>query len=340
MLFATLVVAAVLLPVLYVTWTAGRDRGGPGPGPGPGSTAVAGATPTVGPSAPASDGPAPADGSKLLFQHVARDADYARLAWASLDDPGGQRTITGLTCERVHAAGGQGLCLVPEGGLVTRYWAVLFGADFTERTRIELGGSPSRARVSADGRYGATTVFQFGHSYADAAFSTQTTIIDMAAGTVVEELEQFTAYRDGTAIHAPDFNYWGVTFAADSNVFYATLRTAGQTYLVKGDIAAREVRVLRDNVECPSLSPDGTRMAFKKLVGGPGAWRFSVLALATMEETQLAEPESIDDQLEWLDDEHVLYGKAGGLWTVPSDGSGAPELVAADALSPAVVRGP
>jgi hypothetical protein len=337
MLFAVLLVVAVLLPVTYVAW-AGRDRGTAGPGPS-GSGAAA-ATPGIDPSSAASADPTAATGSRLLFQHVVRDANYARLAVASLDDPDGPRTFTNLTCERVHAAAGQGLCLVPEGGLVTRYWAVLFGEDFTERSRIELGGSPSRARVSPDGRYGATTVFVFGHSYADAAFSTQTTIIDMAAGTVLDELEQFTAYRDGTRIHAPDFNYWGVTFAADSNVFYATLRTAGTTYLVKGDVAAREIRVLSENVECPSLAPDGTRIAFKKLVGRPGEWRFSVLDLATMEETQLAEPESIDDQLEWLDDSHVVYGKAGGLWAVPSDGSGSPELVAAGALSPAVVRQP
>ena len=157
---------------------------------------------------------------------------------------------------------------------------------------------------------------------------------------MIDELEQFKAYRDGTQIHAPDFNYWGVTFAEDSNIFFATLRTAGQTYLVRGDIAAREVRVVHENAECPSLSPDGTRIGFKKLVGGPGVWRFTVLDLATMEETALAETESVDDQLEWLDDQRLMYGKAGSLWTVASDGSGSPERLLADALSPAVVHTP
>ncbi len=332
--FAMVVVVCLVGATVYAVMAASSGR------PGNGLAPAVSASPQAGGPNPSAVGgsSAPSGGPRLVFQHVARDEHYGTVAIAPLTDPDGPRTFHPLACERIHAIDGSGLCLVPEGGLVTRYWAVLFDGDYAERTRVELGGSPSRARVSPDGRYGATTVFVFGHSYADAAFSTLTTIIDMEAGTVVEELEQFTAFRDGQRIHAPDFNYWGVTFAEDSNVFYATLRTAGRTYLVKGDVAAREVRVVHENVECPSLSPDGSRLAFKKLVGGPGAWRFTVLDFATMRETPLAETESIDDQIEWIDGERLVYGKAGSLWTVRSDGSGAPELFVSDALSPAVIR--
>jgi hypothetical protein len=330
-----LVAVCLLVPVVYATWAASRAAEPPAP-----SGQLPGAASSLSPVASNAGEPDVTSAPRIVFQHVARDEGYARLAVAPLDDPDGTRVVSDLKCERVYAIADEGLCLVPEGGLVTRYWAVVFGPDFKERKRIELAGSPSRARISPDGRYGATTVFVFGHSYADAAFSTQTTIIDMEAGAVIDELEQFTAYRDGSPIHAPDFNYWGVTFANDSNTFYATLRTAGQTYLVKGDVAAREVRVLRENIECPSLSPDGTRIGFKKLVGGPGTWRFTVLDLATMEETPLAETESVDDQLEWLGNERLVYGKAGGLWTVASDGSGSPTLLVPDALSPAVIAHP
>jgi len=118
--------------------------------------------------------------------------------------------------------------------------------------------------VSPDGRYGAATVFVFGHSYADANFSTQTTMIDMASGTSLGDLEEFTTTRDGVTWASEDFNFWGVTFVGeDSDVFYATVRSAGKTYLVEGDVEARTMRVLRENVECPSLSPDGTTIAFK-----------------------------------------------------------------------------
>jgi Tol biopolymer transport system component len=142
---------------------------------------------------------------------------------------------------------------------------------------------------------------------------------------------------------APEFNFWGVTFTQDSNRFYATLRNGNTTYLVQGDIAARKLIVLHENVECPSLSPDGTRLAFKKRTGN--MWQLTVLDLATMKETTLAEPEGIDDQVEWLDNERILYQKADydppkwvSVFVVPADGSGTPEVFLPNATSPVVVR--
>lgn len=326
-LFAALTAACLIVAAGYVAVVALRNQSG--------GTLAASALPT-GPTATTS---AAIQGAPhLVFQHVVRDDNYAKVAVVPLSDPDGPRVMTDLSCERVYEAAGHGLCLVPDKGLIAQYWAIVFGSDFREQARIQLIGSPSRARVSADGRYGATTVFVYGHSYADAQFSTQTTIVDMARGTPVAELEQFAVFRDDVQIHSPDFNFWGVTFASDSNTFYATLRTGGQTFLVKGDIVARQLRVLHASVECPSLSPDGTRIAYKKPVGDQGDWRFTVLDLATMAETPLAEMESVDDQIEWMDNQQVMYGKAGGLWIVPSDGSGSPKLLVHDALSPAVVR--
>ncbi len=277
---------------------------------------------------------------QVVFQNVARDEAYGQVAVVPLDQPEGPRTGTGTTCERVHFAAGKGLCLVPERGLVSTYVAMTLDADFQPIHRIPLSGAPTRARVSPDGRYGAATVFIFGHSYADANFSTQTTIIDMASGASLGDLEDYTTIRDGDTWASEDFNFWGVTFAPeDSDVFYATVRSAGKTHLVEGDVGARTMRVLRENVECPSLSPDGTRIAFKKLIEGlVGQWRLHVLDLATMEETPLAETRNIDDQVEWLDDENVLYADGQDVWTVPSDGSGSARMFIAEALSPAVVR--
>jgi hypothetical protein len=168
----------------------------------------------------------------------------------------------------------------------------------------------------------------------------------MSSGDVIGELEQFSTWRDGVRFRAVDFNFWGVTFATDKNTFYATLRTGGSTYLVRGDLTLRRLNVLRDNVECPSLSPDNRLVAFKKRVGpGPNQSRLAVLDVTTMTERLIAtEARPIDDQVEWLDSAHVLYAVAGGtasisdVWVAPIDGSAPARLFLPQAVSPVVVR--
>ena len=232
----------------------------------------------------------------------------------------------------------RGLCLVSRHGLLqTGYEVKITGADFKPRREFRLAGIPSRARISPDGRYGATTGFVTGHSYADDSFSTQTVLIDMARGKVMADLEKdFIVTRDGKRIQNVDFNFWGVTFARQPGRFYATLRTGETTYLLEGDVRTRRARVLHENVECPSLSPDSTRVAYKKWLGD--RWRLHVLDLATMDETPLADERPVDDQVEWLDNKNVLYGLSADVWTVPADGKGAPRRFLSKALSPAVVR--
>jgi hypothetical protein len=270
-----------------------------------------------------------------------------RLALAPLDAPDGPRVLTDLDCLRVHVAAGNGLCLSDKGSLFTPYDIVFLGPDLEPRHKESLAGLISRARVSPDGRYGVATVFVTGHSYAPGTFSTQTTLYDMATGELLGDLESFEVVKDGELIKSPDFNFWGVTFANQSGRFYATLGTAGHTYLVRGDLETERVEVLRDGVECPSLSPDNTKIAFKQRVDsglGPIRWRPAVLDVATLEDHPLAEDRTIDDQIEWLDNDTVLYAVDTGFgapstWATPADGTGGPRLFLADADSPAVVRG-
>jgi hypothetical protein len=263
----------------------------------------------------------------------------AQVVLAPAGQPNDSRTYTPLRCARVYFASGRGICVARSRRLGSPYRAEIFGDDLKVTHSLELGGLPSRTRVSPDGRYGATTVFVTGHAYAaPGSFSTQTTLIDLASGSKIADLEQFTTTRNGRQVTAIDVNYWGVTFAGDSDTFYATLATGGKTYLIQGSVSDRTAHVIAENVECPSLSPDGTRIAYKKLVGKPAVWHFTVLDLATGKETPLVESRPLDDQIEWLDDGHVLYGSGEEVWTMPADGTGTPSRYLAAANSPAVVR--
>jgi uncharacterized repeat protein (TIGR01451 family) len=274
----------------------------------------------------------------VLFQNLIAGDHWLQVGAVEVGGGEWPRMMLPLKCERIHYAADRGLCLGETA--LGRYAAFVFGPDFRVRHKLALSGLPSRARVSPDGRLGATTVFVSGHSYAEAGFSTETVLFDLATGHRLAQLEEFTVYRDGQELRSVDFNYWGVTFKPDSNEFYATLSTRGETYLVEGRVDLKEARVLRENVECPSLSPDGTRIAFKKRVGRfiSVAWRFHVLDLATNSEIELAEARSIDDQIEWLDNDQVLYGDGADTWVIPSDGSGRPQRFISRAVSPAVAR--
>ena len=279
-------------------------------------------------------GPVPLVG----FQNVVRDQDYAHVSVLPLPGLGGARQISPLICERVHMSAQVGLCLASEqGALATRTVAKIFGPSWSVKATVPLEGIPTRARVSPDGRYAAATTFVVGHSYAEEEMSTATMLLDLRTGKKIANLETFKVTDTrGNQVTDQDRNFWGVTFARDSNRFYATMATGGYKYLIEGDVEARRASVLRDGVECPSLSPDNHRLAYKKQT--PDGWRLHVLDLATMAEWPVADPRSVDDQVEWLDDDSLLYGVGSDVWTAPASGRGKAELYLRDALSPAVVR--
>ncbi|WP_181772877.1 TolB family protein [Amycolatopsis pittospori] len=282
------------------------------------------------------------DGPRLLFRSTA-DADRGHVSSVAAADPGGARAVSTVSCSRVYAAGGTGICLRPESGLTTYQLAVLNGR-LTVTQEIPLVGLPNRARVSADGRRLAWTVFVTGDSYNGGRFSTRAGTLDLTTGEVEGTLEDFAVTVDGKPYKAADLNFWGVTFTRQPNRFYATMSTGSHRYLVEGDSAARTIRTLRDNVECPSLSPDETRIAYKAAIDGDPAkgWRVSVLDLATGTTTPLAETRTVDDQPAWLDGRTVGYALPrvpghSDIWAVPADGTGAPRLLIPEAESPAAL---
>jgi uncharacterized repeat protein (TIGR01451 family) len=276
----------------------------------------------------------------VMFQSVVPGDSWNQIGLVPVENPASPRSMIPMRCLRIHFEAGRGLCLAEGDGLPGTFAAYILNADLQQTGSVTLTGLPSRTRVSPDGRYGATTTFVTGHSYAEDGFSTETLLLDLDRAETIANLEDFTAFKDGEEIREEDFNYWGVTFTQDTNQFYATLATGGRTYLVRGDIEASQVEVLHENVECPSISPDNTRIAYKKKIGDGMSgtiWRFHVLDFSTMVETPLAETRSIDDQIMWLDDGNVLYGDGSDTWVMAADGSGQPRRFMSKAVSPVVV---
>ncbi len=269
-------------------------------------------------------------------QVLFRDTATGRVGSVLLGQPDKKPQLSGLKCDRFAVAKQTAVCLAVQPGTLPAVTDVLVLDDHLAVRHTEtLPGTPSRARVSPDGKRVYWTLFVTGDSYAQTGFSTRAGLYEVDSGRLVKTIEELPVFVGDKRYFAADVNYWGITFAPDGNRFYATLGSKGKTYLVEADYRRYRGKTIKENVECPSLSPDATRVAFKKKVGD-GVWRLSVLDLKTMKETELAERKSVDDQALWQDDHTVLYGLDNAVWAVPADGSGAPRKLVDGAASPAV----
>ncbi len=279
---------------------------------------------------------------------LATDGDaYRRIALAPLDDLT-QRIVTDVQCQRFHFQNGRGIAL---GGVDGSGGVVLLDAALNTVRTWPLSGVPSRARVSPDGTRAGLTFFVAGDSYASEGFSTRTYALDLVdPAAQPADLEKLALWRGDARIDAIDVNYWGVTFPRAGSAFYATVATNDRRFLVQVDPKAGEARVRGDDVECPSLSPDGRRIAFKQRIGTGSSieWRLAVVDVGGGDARRIeTEIRSVDDQVEWLDDGHVLYAlrDAGppstlrpDVWVVAVDGASPPRLFLKGAMSPVVVR--
>jgi hypothetical protein len=284
---------------------------------------------------------------RIVFRNTAIGSSYGVVATVPLSDPEAPRALSDVPCDRVDATRTVLSCLRVQRGVVTSYQWLDLAPDLSQRDVHPLRGLPSRTRLSADGRLEASTSFVAGHSYMTTGFSTATEIREVG-GRSFGNLERFSLSIDGHRVTARDRNIWGVTFASDDHTFYATAATGGTTYLVRGDLSTRTLTAVRAGPECPSLSPDGTRVAYKlaRSQRGPRHWDLAVLDLRTGRQRVLrSETHSVDDQVEWLDDSTLLYGlpradQAGvsDVWALAADGSGGPRRLLSQAWSPAVVR--
>jgi hypothetical protein len=289
-------------------------------------------------------------GPHVLFRNTLTGEQYGLVAAVALDDPSGARAFTSVRCDRLYAAGGTMSCLRTIPGVATTYEGeTLDASTFASELTWPLPGIPSRTRVSPDGTLIATTAFVTGHSYAQVGFSTETRI-RTSDGTDLGDFETWSFVVDGQDFTASDRNFWGVSFV-DDNLFYATAQSqsADKTWIVTGDVATKTLTTLREGGECPSVSPDHTRVAYKKVVRVENAqkvWAYAILDLASDTETLYPVTAGCDDQIEWLDDDTILYGvpRAGetgvtDIWSLDvSVPDAEPQLFIEGAWSPAVVR--
>jgi hypothetical protein len=286
-----------------------------------------------------------ASGPRIVFRSTRPGDGYGFVGSVPLADPSGPRTMTDVPCDRVYSTGTVSMCLRIDRGVLTTFSANLLDATGKTTKSWPLPGIPSRTRISADSSLVAYTSFVTGAAYAAVGFSTETHIT-AASGKDLGNLEDFALLIDGDRVTAADRNFWGVTFGSDDNVFYATAATGGHTWLVRGDLAKRTLTAIKQTAECPSISPDGTRIAYKKNVSTTAAafWSIAVLDLSSNRETILPERRTMDDQVEWLGNDTLLYGlpHAGtvgdsDIWSIGSDGSTPPKLLIEHAWSPSLV---
>jgi len=305
---------------------------------------IATPTPTPPPIEAAAAGLAPRPGEVLVVNRVPGD-DYGRLAIRHSD---GSRTLLDRSCLRVHIGGDNGVCLSEDeaflGSHLTSFFPVINPAhDILSYPSV----LPSRARISPDGRFSATTGFISGSSYADISGDTSTL-------TIVDEIE-FGASRtaSGFSVNANDSRYtnegqyWGITFGRDDD-FYVTGFYGELPEIMRGSLNDFSLEPTGWIGSCPSLSPDGQTLIFKEQ-RQDGGFDLVAVNVATQEKRPLAETRSVDDQVEWLDNDTILYAlhPEGGdtpvqpefdIWMLDIALGTEPVLFLPGADSPAVAR--
>jgi len=219
-------------------------------------------------------------------------------------DPTGERHVTELECARLDLNEEIGICLSATAGLGGTGRGLLLDPSLNPTLRFGVN-RPSRAAVSPDGTVVAWTGFSLGHSYLAAgefATTTQLISVDRSIGANLEEV--FTTYIDGELLDDPTRNYWGVTFV-DSDHFYATLGTTSGTSIVEGRVSNSRIDVVFENASCPEVSPDGSTIVAKEQRGE--AFQLVAINTETGARRDLGESRSVDDQVEWADQDTILY---------------------------------
>ena len=277
----------------------------------------------------------------FTFVNRAPGDEYGRVGYI---DPQGERHVTELECDRVDRNNARGICLSATAGLAGTGVGLVLDPNLNPTKRFGVS-QPSRAAASPDGEVVAYTSFTLGHSYLVAGeFATLTQLISVERNLAADLETDFSTFDiDGAPISSIDRNYWGVTFV-DSDRFYATVGSAGETSIVEGRVSTSRLDVVFDNASCPEVSPDGSMIVAKEQRGE--VFQLVLIDVATGDRRDLGETRSVDDQVEWVDDSTILYGLPNleegtdaqpvfDVWSLDVAAGSTPQLLIPFAESPA-----
>jgi hypothetical protein len=279
----------------------------------------------------------------IMFRVLSPRQSHGHVAVMGLA-PDAELRISKLSCLRLHYAGRRGLCVTQEpASNSVVHVAYVFDEQFEPGKRLVLDGVPTRVRVAPNGRVGTITTYGEEESAQGERLATRTRIIDLHSGRSLADLREFRIDNPARPLVTSVVDFASVAFERDSDRFFATLATDAERYLVSGSINERRLSVIRTGVTNEAISPDGRRLVVKRLLPERGFWQLAVIDLSTWSEHDLRQgPRSVDDQVEWLDDEHVVYhdvdGETTSLWMLPADGINGPRVLIKDAYSAAVQR--
>jgi dipeptidyl aminopeptidase/acylaminoacyl peptidase len=285
----------------------------------------------------------PVDPPFIIFRMLGADATHGRVGLLSLK-PQGSRHASRLTCVRLHYAGGHGLCVTQElHDRQSVHAAYVFDERLEPGARIALDGVTTRVRVAPNGRVGAISTYAEEESPAGERLATWTRIIELPSGRQIADLREFRIDSDRLPpVHHP-IDISSVAFEPDGDRFFATVAAADEHLLAAGSLTERRLTLLHAGVANEALSPDGRRLAVKRLRSDRGFWQIAVLDLGSWKEHDLLQgARSVDDQVEWFDSEHVMYHEVDGdttaLYALPIDGVNGPRVIVKNAYSGAVQR--
>ena len=308
-------------------------------------TTVAEPAPTAVPEV--ETGPTLAPGEVLVVNRVPGD-DYGRLAIRHTD---GTRTLLDRSCLRVHIAGNHGVCLSKAEGLTASFDTTFFEASNLDKDIKDYPSAlPSRARISPNGRFSAVTAFVSGSSYVDIGAETTTllTIDEIDSTRLLRGGNQFEINSEEDRFKNLNAQYWGITFGADEDEVYVTGFYGEQPEIMHGTLNNMTIEPTGWVGSCPSLSPDGKTLVFKEM-RQDGSFELVAVDVATNTKMKLGEARSVDDQVEWLDNDTILYAlhPEGGdnpvqpefdIWMLDIAEGSEPALFLPNADSPAVGR--